>query len=97
MTASYYIDYEDPAVKRFILAYRALFQDEPGSFAFQGYDTMHYFVTICTRFGRQWYKKLPEYDEKGLQADFRFREESGRVNQAVRRIVYNPDLTINRQ
>ena len=97
VTASYYIDYEDPAVRRFILAYRALFQDEPGSFAFQGYDTMHYFVTMCTQFGRQWYKKLPEYDEKGLQADFRFREESGRVNQAVRRIVYNPDLTITRQ
>lgn len=97
VTASYYIDYDDPAVKRFILAYRALFQDEPGSFAFQGYDTMHYFVSICQQYGRQWFKKLPEYDEKGLQADFRFREESGRVNQAVRRLIYNPDLTITRQ
>ena len=97
VTVSYYIDYDDPAVKRFILAYRALFQDEPGSFAFQGYDTMHYFVKMCTQYGRQWFKKLPEYDEKGLQADFRFREDSGRVNQAVRRIVYNPDLTITRQ
>ena len=97
VTASYYIDYDDPAVKRFILSYRALFQDEPGSFAFQGYDTMHYFVTMCAKYGRQWFKKLPEYDEKGLQADFRFREDSGRVNQAVRRLVYDPDLTITRQ
>ena len=40
---------------------------------------------------------MPEYEEKGQQADFRFREESGRINQAVRRIIYNPDLTLTRQ
>ena len=68
-------------------------QNEPGSFAFQGYDAMHYFVSICAQYGRQWYKKLPYYNERGLQSDFRFNEETPRVNQAVRRIVYNPDLT----
>jgi len=96
LTASYFIDYEDPDVRRFILAYRSLFQNEPGSFAFQGYDTMRYFVTLCTKYGRQWYKKLPEYSQEGLQADFRFTEQSPRVNQAVRRIVYNKDLTTDR-
>jgi len=93
LALSYFIDYDDPAVRRFILAYRALFQNDPGSFAFQGYDTMHYFVTICTIYGRQWFKKLPEYAEKGLQSDFRYTEADGRVNQAVRRVVYNQDLT----
>lgn len=93
LTSAYFIDYDDPAVEKFILAYRALFQNEPGSFAFQGYDAMHYFVSICARYGRQWYKKLPYYDERGLQSDFRFNEETPRVNQAVRRIVYHPDLT----
>ena len=93
LALSYFIDYDDPAVRRFIFAYRALFQDDPGSFAFQGYDTMHYFVTICTIYGRQWFKKLPEYAEKGLQSDFRYTEAGGRVNQAVRRVVYNQDLT----
>ncbi len=93
LALSYFIDYDDPAVQRFILAYRALFQNDPGSFSFQGYDTMHYFVTICTIYGRQWFKKLPEYAEKGLQSDFRYTEADGRVNQAVRRIVYNQDLT----
>ena len=95
LTAAYFIDYEDPAVKRFILEYRALFQNEPGSFSFQGYDTMNYFVTICSKYGRQWHKMLQEYGAKGLQADFRFRKEAAdaRVNQAVRRIVYNSDLT----
>lgn len=93
LALSYFIDYDDPDVRRFILAYRALFQNDPGSFAFQGYDTMHYFVTICTIYGRQWFKKLPEYAEKGLQSDFRYTEADGRVNQAVRRVVYNQDLT----
>ena len=97
LALSYFIDYDDPAVRRFILAYRALFQGEPGSFSFQGYDTTHYFVTMCSKYGRQWYKKLPEYNEKGLQADFRFRDDPARINQAARRVVYNPDLTTTKQ
>ena len=97
LTLSYFIDYDDPAVRSFILAYRALFQGEPGSFAFQGYDTTHYFVTMCARFGRQWYKRLDEYCEKGLQADFRFSRESARINQAARRVIYHPDLTTERR
>lgn len=97
LALSYFIDYDDPAVRQFILAYRALFQGEPGSFAFQGYDTAHYFVTMCFRYGRQWYKKLAEYGEKGLQADFRFSEEPARINQAARRVIYNSDLTTERR
>ena len=97
LTLSYFIDYDDPAVRSFILAYRALFQGEPGSFAFQCYDTTHYFVTMCSRYGRQWHKKLSEYGEKGLQADFRFSEEPARINQAARRVIYNSDLTSERR
>jgi hypothetical protein len=93
LTLSYFIDYDDPKVRDFIFAYRALFQNDPGSFSFQGYDTMRYFVTMCTRYGRQWYKKLPDYAGTGLQSDFRFTKTDGRVNQAVRRVIYNQDLT----
>ena len=97
LTMTYFIDYDDPEVKRFILAYRALFKNEPGSFAFQGYDTMHYFVTMCSKYGRQWYKKLNAYGENGLQADFRYVRRPARVNQAARRVVYQPDLTTSVQ
>ena len=98
LTAAYFIDYEDPDVKRFILEYRALFNNEPGSFSFQGYDAMRYFVSACAKYGRQWHKKLPEYAAKGLQSDFLFKKEAanGHINQAVRRIVYNTDLTTDR-
>ena len=97
MALSYYIDYDDPAVRKFVLAYRSLFQGEPGSFAFQGYDTTHYFVTMCARYGRQWHKKLAEYGEKGLQADFRFSKNPARINQAARRVIYNRNLSVERR
>ena len=95
-TASYFTDYDSPRVRDFILRYRALYNNEPGSFAFQGYDTMYYFLNAAITYGRQWYKKLPEYSQKGLQADFRFQEDSdrtGNVNSAVRRIMLNKDLS----
>ncbi len=99
VTMSYFIDYSDESVKKFILAYRALYKDEPDSFAFQGYDSVHYFATMCSKYGRQWYKKLPEYSEKGLQSNFKFeeRETEGQINRAVRRVVYNQDMSITVQ
>ncbi len=95
LTAAYHIDYDSPSVKAFVLSYRALYGSEPGSFAFQGYDTMHYFVKMCAEYGRRWDRRLPERSERGLQSDFRFEksESRGRVNQAVRRIIYNKDLS----
>lgn len=95
LTASYYLDYESPEVIEFVKAYRAMFNCEPASFAFSGYDTMSYFVTMCAMYGRQWPKKLEENPGRGLQTDFLFRKEgrSGMVNSAVRRVRYYQDLS----
>lgn len=96
VTMSYFTDYNDRAVKDFILAYRSLYSDEPASFAFQGYDTVRYFVGACAKYGRQWYMKLPETGlYKGLQTNFEFKEcdKAGQMNRAVKRVVYNPDMS----
>lgn len=95
LTSNYYVDYSDLKVREFVMRFRAVYNAEPSSFAFHGYDTMHYFVTICGTYGRQWYKKISEYSEKGLQTDFKFDSsgKAGAVNTAVRRIRFNPDLT----
>lgn len=95
MTAAYHIDYNDQQVKDFVLKYRALFKNEPGSFAFQGYDVMKYFVSMCNDYGRRWYRKLPERSSRGLQSDFVFdrKVSKGKTNTAVRRVIYNKDLT----
>ena len=95
MTAVYFTDTENSDVRNFTLKYRALFKTEPGSFAFQGYDTMHYFIRMCTLYGKQWYKKIPEYSERGLQADFRFEssDTEGSINTAIRRVVFGNSST----
>ena len=95
MTASFYIDYSDPEVRKFVLAYRALFDAEPTQFAFHGYDTMHYFTEICAKYGRHWPAMLNSYDEHGLQTEFGFPRtyRTGYVNSDVRRVIYRKDLT----
>ena len=99
LTSNYFVDYNDPDVKDFVLRFRALYNAEPSSFAFHGYDTMHYFISICSIYGRQWSKKITEYKAKGLQTDFEFEEsrKTGYVNSAVRRIAFSPDLSTSLQ
>jgi len=95
LTAAYYIDYDSEDVRNFILSYRSLFQGEPGSFAFQGYDLVNFFVRAYSENGRRWVSRLPEHHKRGLQSDFRFNREEceGRVNTGVRRVVYSKDLS----
>jgi len=94
-TTGYFIDYDDPAVKSFILSYRALFKNEPGQFAFQGYDTMRYFLSALVEYGEQWYRKLPEYPGRGLQTDYYFEESEsvGNINTAIRKVILCRDLS----
>ena len=92
-TGGYFIDYDDPATKEFIISYREFFHTEPGQFAFQGYDTMHYFLGILLKYGTEWNKKLPEYSERGLQTSYHFVDSDtvGKVNEAVRRVILEKD------
>lgn len=97
---SYFIDYDDPRVKKFILSYRALFNTEPTQFAFQGYDVTGYFLSACNNYGRSWYKKIARSgNSRMLQADFRFSklDDCGLVNTGIRRIIYEPDYSIKIQ
>ena len=96
-SATYYIDYDDPAVIAFVRDFRALFQAEPDNFAFHGYDTMRYFVSICNAFGRNWQQKLDEFGQYGLQTTFKFVWDPatvGDVNAGIRRIVYSPGFQV---
>ncbi len=93
---SYYIDYDSPKVQKFLMAYRALFNTEPGPFAFQGYDTATYFFRMSSENGSHWTDKLDSNPGKGLQSDFKFRraDEGGHVNTAVRRVLYEPEFKV---
>ena len=91
---SYFVDYDSPAVQKFLMSYRALFNAEPGPFAFQGYDTAYNFIKMCSKYGRRWADKLDDESMRGLQSNFTFDRKDPHVNKAVRRVVYSPDFSI---
>lgn len=91
-TANYYVDYNDPAVKAFLLEYRALYNTEPNQFAFHGYDLAKYFITLVSRHGKAWPHFISQEKGKGLHTDFLYREGS-RQNEAVRRTIYSRDYS----
>ena len=91
---SYFVDYDSPAVQRFLMSYRALFNAEPGPFAFQGYDTAYNFFKMSSKYGRRWADKLDDEDMRGLQSNFSFDRKDPHVNKAVRRVIYSPDFSI---
>lgn len=96
VSLGYYIDYESRQVKDFLLKYRALYNTEPTQFAFQGYDLTALFIESCSRYGGRWPEMLSSDDIYMLQSTFRYRkvEDSGYVNNGVRRIVYGKDWTV---
>lgn len=98
VSTGYYIDYENPMVKEFLLNYRALFNTEPTQFAYQGYDLARYFITLCSKYGKRWMDKLDEHTMSLLQNTFNFQktEDGGYQNNGVRRIIYDDDWKVNR-
>ncbi|MBR1926572.1 MAG: LysM peptidoglycan-binding domain-containing protein [Bacteroidales bacterium] len=96
-SVTYSVDYESKEVKDFLLQYRALYNTEPSRSAYSGYDLMKYFATLSHKYGKKWPKALDRVDHKGLQSDFKLvRTHSGSyVNNAVRRVVYNPDYSVS--
>lgn len=96
---SYYIDYDSPEVKEFLLDYRALYGTEPSQFSFQGYDIAKFFISSCANDGAGWLEGLSSKDgETLLQNQFLFAEEEGGgfINQGIRRIEYTKDFKIQK-
>ena len=97
VSMSYFIDYDSPKVRDFLLTYRGLYGTEPNQFAFQGYDLATFFIQTVADHGDRWIDRLDRIDRReGLQADFQFMEAGGGglVNHGIRRAVYNPDFSI---
>lgn len=96
VSLTYYINYDDPAVRNFLLKYRALYNTEPSQFAFQGYDIANYFISMVSKYGDNWMEHLQESEKAMLQSSFRCMKQGtgGYVNTGVRRIVYGPNWTI---
>ncbi|MBQ8069819.1 MAG: LysM peptidoglycan-binding domain-containing protein [Bacteroidales bacterium] len=96
VSTSYFIDYEDARVRKFLSEYRALFGAEPTQFSFQGYDVAYFFTKGCLNGGGQWVDKLTGRNgERMLQSDFMLTKEGlfgGYVNEGIRRVIYDTDF-----
>lgn len=93
---AYYINYEDPRVKTFLLKYRAMFNTEPSQFAFQGYDIATYFIELANKYGYNWIEKITDGETRMLQSTFEFKKnpEGGYINNGVKRIIYEEGWTV---
>lgn len=94
-SVSYYVDYDAKDVQDFLMKYRAIYGTEPSRTAFQGYDLMSFFTTLNSEHGRKWEDSCR--NGSGLQSDFKLvkTNRGGYVNEAVRRVVYNSDYSVN--
>jgi ABC-type branched-subunit amino acid transport system substrate-binding protein/LysM repeat protein len=81
--APWFVDYDDPGVKKFVSMYQDHYQTDPETLAFQGFDITFYFVTALWKYGRSFDRCIPDLRMKSLQTDFRFysSEENGFENQ----------------
>ncbi len=98
VSLGYYIDYDDPRVKDFLLKYRALFNTEPTQFAYQGYDLAKYFISHCSKYSNRWLERLDSGKTPMLQSTFDFVKtpHGGYVNNGVRRIVYGNNWSVEK-
>lgn len=83
LSVPYYVDYGSPAVKRFLLKYRALYNSEPTPFAFQGFDITLMFLHKESLTTQSRYHFIREKKSTGIQ------------NTGTTDIVYNKDYTIS--
>ncbi|MCA6363597.1 MAG: LysM peptidoglycan-binding domain-containing protein [Bacteroidetes bacterium] len=95
----YFIDYDDPATKRMLLQYRAVFKGDAGQYALAGYDVTLFFLNALFEDGTYFYMKLATRTSDGLQQRFEFyrsEEESGFDNKGIR-IVKMEDYKLVRK
>jgi LysM repeat protein/ABC-type branched-subunit amino acid transport system substrate-binding protein len=69
--ASTWIDHEDPRVQRFVRDYRALYQNEPGEYAFLGFDVSYFYLTALHQFGPDFPTHFAEVVTEPLHMSFK--------------------------
>jgi hypothetical protein len=69
--ASTWIDHDDTRVQRFIREYRTLYQNEPGDYAFLGFDVAFFYLTALHRFGPDFPIHFAEVTTEPLHMSFK--------------------------
>ena len=81
-----FVDYSNPATKKFIVKYRNEFMTEPTQYVYSGFDIGYFYLSGLQKYGNNLQKKLPELKQKGIQTQFDFYQSdsnSGYENKGV--------------
>lgn len=73
---NYYVDYQDPSVKRFIYKFREKNQTEPSQMAFLGYDITYYYLNALNNRGQNFHTTLWQIPGTGMSTGFEFFRDS---------------------
>ncbi len=97
LAMSYHIDYTSQGTLEFIHKYRAAFNTEPTSFAFQGYDILTFFVEAMNTWGSNFPQGIINERKSLLQSDVLFlpvAPGSGYENRAFKDICFTDGWTV---
>lgn len=89
--ASSYVDYDAPAVNTFLASYRARYENEPGDYAFLGYDVTLFYLHALMQFGRDFPAHFADVQATPLHMGFRFLKagpENGYRNESALMLEY---------
>jgi ABC-type branched-subunit amino acid transport system substrate-binding protein/LysM repeat protein len=74
--APFFVDYDDPNVKKFVRTFQSQIKTDPDILAFQGFDVGFYFLSALQRYGSSFQKCLNELKVNSLQTTFEFIQSS---------------------
>ncbi len=92
--ANDFIDRGSPAVNDFIARYRARYHNEPGEYAFLGYDVALYFITAEMQFGPDFPQHYAQVPANPVHMAFRMEKlgsENGWTNGSALMLVYKQE------
>jgi hypothetical protein len=89
-----FVDYNTDEAKLFVQLYRKAYNDEPGRYAFLGYDVSYYFMAVLNKYGPSFQDCVSGFNSMLLQSNYRLirnKIEDGFVNEGCFLIEYTPD------
>jgi hypothetical protein len=89
-----FVDYNNDAAKLFVQLYRKAYNNEPGKYAFLGYDATYYFLAVLRKYGPEFQNCVSEFDSVLLQSRYKLIRNNindGFINEGCFLLEYTRD------
>jgi LysM repeat protein len=94
LTQPLFADYNNEATKLFVQLYRKAYNNEPGKYAFLGYDATYYFLAVLRKYGAEFQDCISGFDSMLLQSRYKLVRNTmgdGFVNEGCFLLEYMRD------